>query len=81
MARFRLFIKRSAVKDIEAIPTKKDRLRVVARIRALAIDPRPPGCQKLSGAQKYRIRQGRHRILYTIEDDRLIVTGLILLVI
>ena len=73
MARYRLFIKPSAVKEIEAIPTKKDRRRVVERIRSLGGDPRPPGCQKLSGADKYRIRQGRYRILYAIRDSRLIV--------
>ncbi len=73
MASYRLFLKPSAAKEIEAIPTKKDRQRVVSRIRSLATDPRPPGCQKLSGAEKYRVRQGRYRILYTIEDDRLIV--------
>ncbi len=74
MARYRLFVKPSAVKEIEAIPTKKDRQRVVTRIGSLATDPRPPGCQKLSGAEKYRLRQGRYRILYKIEDDRLVVT-------
>jgi hypothetical protein len=37
-------------------------------------DPRPPGGQKLSGADKHRIRQGRYRILYFIRDDVLIVT-------
>jgi mRNA interferase RelE/StbE len=47
---------------------------VVARIRLLADDPRPPNSQKLSGADKYRFRQGRYRSLYTIEDDRLVVT-------
>jgi mRNA interferase RelE/StbE len=73
VASYKLLIKRSAVREIEAIPTKRDRQRVVARIRALASDPRPPGCQKLSGAEKYRVRQGRYRILYSIEDDRLIV--------
>ena len=73
MASYRVFFKPSAVKEIEAIPTKKDRQRVVARIRSLADDPRPAGCQKLSGGEKYRIRQGRCRILYLIEDDRLVV--------
>ena len=66
-------IKRSAVREIEAIPTKKDRARVVARIRSPASDPRPPGCQKLSGAEKYRVRQGRYRIVYGIEDQELVV--------
>jgi len=74
VASYRLFIKPSAVKEIEAIPTRRDRRRVVGRIESLAEDPRPPGCQKLSGADKYRVRQGRYRILYTIRDRRLIVT-------
>jgi len=73
VASYRLFIKPSAVKEIESIPTKKDRHRVVVRIRSLSIDPRPPGARKLSGAEKYRVRQGRYRIIYEIEDDRLIV--------
>ena len=73
MARYSLFIKRSAAKEIEAIPTKKDRQRVIARIASLADEPRPRGCQKLSGGEKYRVRQGRYRILYTVEDDRLVI--------
>jgi len=72
--RYGLFIKPSAVKEIEAIPTRRERGRVVSRIEALADDPRPPGCQKLSGADKYRVRQGRYRILYVIRDERLVVT-------
>lgn len=73
MARFEVLIKRSAVKDIESIPRKKDRQRVVRRIRQLAEDPRPPGCRKLSGRDRYRIRQGTYRIVYAIEDERLVV--------
>ncbi len=73
MAKYRLLIKPSAVKEIEAIPLKKDRQRVVERLLKLAENPRPPGCEKLSGQDKYRIRQGRYRILYTIKDDELLV--------
>jgi mRNA interferase RelE/StbE len=71
---YKVFVKRSALKEIEALPTLRDRQRVVRRIRSLARDPRPRGCQKLSGAEKYRVREGRYRILYRIEDDALIVT-------
>lgn len=74
MASYRIFIKRSAAKELESIDSRKDRRRLVARIRALATDPRPPGSQKLSGLEKYRIRQGVYRIVYLIEDDRLVVT-------
>ena len=73
MARFEILIKRSAAKEIEAISRKKDRQRIVRKIRQLAEDPRPPGSQKVSGRDRYRIRQGPYRIVYSIEDDRLIV--------
>ena len=73
MARYRLLIKPSAVKDIEAIPLKRDRQRVVERISKLAEDPRPSGSEKISGQDKYRVRQGRYRILYSIEDQDLLV--------
>jgi mRNA interferase RelE/StbE len=73
VARFEILIKRSAAKEIEAISRKKDRQRIVRKIRELAEDPRPHGCQKLSGRDRYRIRQGPYRIVYSVEDDRLIV--------
>lgn len=73
MARFELFIKPSAVKELERIPSKRDRQRIATRIRRLADDPRPPGCQKLSGRDRYRIRQGVYRIVYSIRDQQLIV--------
>jgi mRNA interferase RelE/StbE len=74
VATYSVVIKRSAQKEIRNLPTKRLRQRVVAVIRALADDPRPPGCLKLTGADKYRLRTGRYRILYTIRDDEVIVT-------
>jgi mRNA interferase RelE/StbE len=73
VAKYRILIKPSAVKDIEAIPLKKDRRRLVERIRKLEENPRPPGCEKLSGQDKYRVRQGPYRIVYSIEDQDLVV--------
>jgi mRNA interferase RelE/StbE len=73
VARYRLRIKRSAAKELEAIPRKSDRRRIVTRIEALAENPRPDGCRKLSGSELYRIRQGPYRIVYAIEDDQLVV--------
>lgn len=72
MAHYRLTIKQSAAKELEEIP-KKDRRRIVRRIVALAADPRGPGCEKLSGGEKYRVRQGNFRILYTIDDETVCV--------
>ena len=74
MASYKLLIKKSAAKELESITGKKDRERITRRILALADEPRPPGAEKLSGSsEKYRIRQGNFRILYEIQDDKLIV--------
>jgi mRNA interferase RelE/StbE len=72
VASYRLLIKPSADKEIEALP-KQDRRRIVAKITSLSRDPRPPGCEKLSGHDQYRLRQGNYRILYEIQDLNLIV--------
>ena len=73
MAKYKILIKASAAKEIERFPTRKDRRRVVEKIRKLADDPRPEGCEKLSGQDRYRVRQGNYRIIYSIADDRLVV--------
>jgi mRNA interferase RelE/StbE len=65
-------IKRSAVREIEALPMR-GRRQVIERIGLLAIDPRPRGCEKLAGGERYRVRQGDHRIVYSIEDALLTV--------
>ncbi len=72
MESFRIVIKKSAAKEIERIE-KIDRIRIIEKIRSLASDPRPFGSKKLSGQEKYRIRQGNYRILYQIVDDELII--------
>ena len=72
MANYKVEIKRSAAKEIAKLPS--DVLpRVIRKIEALREDPRPQGCKKLSGDEKYRIRVGDYRILYSIEDEVLIV--------
>jgi mRNA interferase RelE/StbE len=73
VARYSIRIKKTARKELEAINTKADRLRIVKRIQSLADEPRPNGSLKLSGRERYRVRQGRYRILYTIEDALLTV--------
>jgi mRNA interferase RelE/StbE len=65
---YKIFIKPSAVNEIEAIP-QRDRQRMVARIQGLSRNPRPPGCEKLSGQDKFRLRQGVYRIVYSVNDD------------
>jgi mRNA interferase RelE/StbE len=73
VASYRVLVKRSATKELESVPLK-DRRRLVARIQGLATNPRPVGVQKLSGEEKYRLRQGDYRILYEMVDQDLIVT-------
>jgi mRNA interferase RelE/StbE len=69
VAGYRLLIKPSAGKEIEALDQKKDRQRIVKRIAALASEPRPVGCEKLAGAEeRYRVRQGQFRIVYAVDD-------------
>ena len=72
MASYRLAFKSSVARDLRAIPNA-DVARLLARIQALAENPRPPGCEKLSGLPRYRIRQGVYRIVYEIRDDVLLV--------
>lgn len=72
MASYELVFKRSVTKDLRNIP-KKELLRLLERFQALTEDPRPPGCEKLSGMERYRIRQGDYRVVYEIQDHRLVV--------
>ena len=72
MAEYKLFFKKSVQKDFDTIP-KKDLRRILNRIEALKTDPRPPGCEKLTGQERYRLRQGQYRIVYSIQDDELTV--------
>ena len=73
MANYDLRIKPSAVKELEALQAK-DRRRIVNKIQDLASEPHPPGCEKLSGKDRYRIRQGVFRILYEIQEREVTVT-------
>ena len=72
MGNFEVIFKRSVAKDLRQIP-KKDVAKILKRIEALRAEPRPPGVEKLSGQEKYRIRQGVFRILYEIRNNELIV--------
>ncbi|MET0661001.1 MAG: type II toxin-antitoxin system RelE/ParE family toxin [Steroidobacteraceae bacterium] len=72
MASYELVFKKSVAKDLRALP-QQDIKPILQKIRALADDPRPPGCEKLSGLERYRVRQGSYRVIYEIEDRRLIV--------
>ena len=68
MEKYKLAFKKSVAKDLRTIP-KKDVARILKWFNALAKDPRLQGCEKLSGLERYRVRQGMYRIVYEIHDD------------
>lgn len=72
MAGYSIHFKESVRKDIETIP-RKDLQRIIERIGLLAEDPRPAGSEKLSSQERYRIRQGNYRIIYSIQDEEVTV--------
>jgi mRNA interferase RelE/StbE len=72
MGVYKIFFKKSVEKDLKRIG-KNELIKIIARITALADNPRPPGCEKLTGLERYRIRRGRYRILYSIQDYELTV--------
>ncbi len=75
MAKYRLLLKPSAAKEIETAGSRSDRQRIVGKIGCLASGPRPNGAEKLAGYDdRYRVRQGNFRIVYSINDSKLEVT-------
>jgi mRNA interferase RelE/StbE len=67
VASYNVLIKQSAAKELERLPDKLRR-QVAKRIRALGDNPRPVGSEKLTGGELYRLRQGDHRVVYSIAD-------------
>lgn len=72
MARYELRFKPSVAKDLRDVPPADVR-RILARIETLRDDPRPPTSEKLSAQERYRLRQGHYRILYTVSDAEVVV--------
>jgi mRNA interferase RelE/StbE len=72
MAAYNIYFRESVEKDFNFIP-KKDIRKILRCIQALGENPRPSGCEKLTGQERYRLRQGRYRIVYTIQDEALTI--------
>jgi len=70
---YSLVVKKSAERELRDIP-KADLRRIMNRLRGLIQNPRPSGCEKLSGHDRYRVRQGDYRVVYAIDDDQQLVT-------
>ncbi len=66
---YRVSLERAAERDLRRLPTRLHN-RIISAIQALADEPRPSGCRKLTGAERdWRIRVGDYRIVYEIDDD------------
>ncbi len=72
MAEYRIYFRESIEKDLAAIP-RTDVKKILQRIKSLSENPRPSGSEKLTGQERYRIRQGHYRIVYSIQDRELTV--------
>ena len=72
MAQYKVFFKKSVEKDLKSIP-KKELLKILSKIDSLKENPGPVGSEKLTGHERYRLRQGRYRIVYSIQDNELTV--------
>jgi mRNA interferase RelE/StbE len=72
MAGYEILFKESVWKELKKIP-KGDLKKILTRIEGLGTDPRPPGAEKLTAHELYRIRQGNYRIVYSIQDKALTI--------
>jgi mRNA interferase RelE/StbE len=64
---YAVHLKRSAEKELADLPQEMQK-RIIKRLLTLKANPRPPGAKKLGGGERYRIRVGDYRVLYTIDD-------------
>lgn len=72
MAEFEILFKESVWKDLRKVP-KTHLKKILSRIENLKDDPRPTGCEKLTGQELYRVRHGKYRIIYSIQDYELTI--------
>jgi mRNA interferase RelE/StbE len=72
-ASYKIFVKKSAEKELRQIPAK-DLSKVVEKLKSLAQNPRPHGVEKMEGGERYRLRQGDRRMIYLIDDAEKLVT-------
>ncbi len=70
---YRIDISTIAKKNLKKLP-KQEVKKIIEKIKFLAVDPRPSGCKKMKNRDAYRIREGNYRVIYRIEDDRLLIS-------
>ena len=72
MGRYKIYFRKSVARDMRRIPPR-DLRKILKTIESLSEDPRPAGAERLSGQERYRVRQGNYRIVYEINDREVIV--------
>jgi mRNA interferase RelE/StbE len=72
MGKYRIVFRKSVAQDLRRIPNR-DLRRILATIDSLSENPRPPGVERLSAQERYRVRQGSYRIIYEIHDKEVVV--------
>jgi mRNA interferase RelE/StbE len=72
MGKYRVVFRKSVARDLRSIPNR-DLRKILATIESLSKKPRPSGIEKLSGQDRFRIRQGNYRIIYEINDKEVVV--------
>jgi mRNA interferase RelE/StbE len=73
MTRYSIEISRTAERQLKRLP-QAERQRIARTVAMLAIEPRPRGARKLAGYDDvFRVRTGRYRVIYSVEEDRLVV--------
>ena len=72
MGKYRVLFRKSVARDLRPIPNR-DLQKILPTIESLSEDPRPSGIEKLSGQDRYRIRQGYYRIIYEVNDEEVVV--------
>ena len=72
MGKYKVVFRKSVARDLRPIPNR-DLQKILTTIESLSENPQPSGIEKLSGQDRYRIRQGSYRIIYEINDKEVLV--------
>ena len=74
MGAYSITIKKTASKELQAISEKETFMRLIEKIKSLAMDPRPQGAEKLAGRSNlFRIRQGNYRVVFSVDDQARVI--------
>ncbi|HEX2704383.1 MAG TPA: type II toxin-antitoxin system RelE/ParE family toxin [Candidatus Lustribacter sp.] len=78
MSTYRVELRPAAVRALRTLDPQV-RGRIQGTIALLAQDPRPPAARALQGRPGLRVRVGDYRIIYTVQDDVLLLVVVVTL--